>query len=247
MLIYLYDGTFEGLLTAIYQAYYRREKPDSITTGSAMQTHLFGRTVQITTDSKKAEKVSQAVREKISPAALSNILFAFLSEQNEATTWVYHYLDLGWKMGKNVDLCLNHNPVLKILDLARKVKGERHRMLGLIRFRRLNLKYDIYYAPYKPDYNITGLVAPHFARRLADQNWIIHDTGRNLAALFNQKEWLLTEFQLDKIPSPAANEETYQKLWKNYFNSVTIKERYNPKLQKQNMPMKYWRYLIEKN
>ena len=30
MIYYIYDNTFEGLLTAIYEAYYRRENPDDI-------------------------------------------------------------------------------------------------------------------------------------------------------------------------------------------------------------------------
>lgn len=66
--------------------------------------------------------------------------------------------------------------------MARKVSRESHRMLGLIRFR--NLPEDIYYAPIKPDFNILTILAPHFARRLPSQKWVIHDkkkgTGRYL-------------------------------------------------------------------
>ncbi|MFW6294603.1 MAG: DUF4130 domain-containing protein, partial [Halanaerobium sp.] len=35
-------------------------------------------------------------------------------------------------------------------------------------------------------------------------------------------------------------------LWKSFFSAVSIKNRLNPKLQRQFMPKKYWKYLIEK-
>ena len=36
------------------------------------------------------------------------------------------------------------------------------------------------------------------------------------------------------------------KLWKEYFNAINIKERNNPKLHRQNLPVRYWKYLTEK-
>jgi probable DNA metabolism protein len=37
----------------------------------------------------------------------------------------------------------------------------------------------------------------------------------------------------------------FQQLWKEYFRSITIKERINLKLQRQHMPKRYWKYLTE--
>jgi len=44
----------------------------------------------------------------------------------------------------------------------------------------------------------------------------------------------------------AEDEKQFQELWKGYFNSMTIKERINPKLHRQNLPKRYWKYLTEK-
>ena len=41
-------------------------------------------------------------------------------------------------------------------------------------------------------------------------------------------------------------EELYDQLWKDYFNSINIKERQNVKLHVQYLPKRYWRYLNEK-
>jgi hypothetical protein len=44
----------------------------------------------------------------------------------------------------------------------------------------------------------------------------------------------------------AADEEMFQELWKGYFKAMTIKERINPRLQRQHMPKRFWKYLTEK-
>jgi len=43
----------------------------------------------------------------------------------------------------------------------------------------------------------------------------------------------------------AADEKRFQEMWKSYHKAITIKERINPKLQKQFMPRRYWKYLTE--
>ncbi|MDD3778627.1 MAG: DUF4130 domain-containing protein, partial [Proteiniphilum sp.] len=44
----------------------------------------------------------------------------------------------------------------------------------------------------------------------------------------------------------AADEKLFQELWKGYFKAMTIKERINPRLQRQHMPKRFWKYLTEK-
>ena len=44
----------------------------------------------------------------------------------------------------------------------------------------------------------------------------------------------------------SEDEEYYQKLWQGFFDNIAIKNRNNPGLQRQLMPKRYWKYLIEK-
>lgn len=44
----------------------------------------------------------------------------------------------------------------------------------------------------------------------------------------------------------AQDEKLFQDLWKNYFGALTIRERINPKLQRQHMPRRFWKFLTEK-
>mgnify|MGYP002228844907 CR=1 FL=1 len=43
-----------------------------------------------------------------------------------------------------------------------------------------------------------------------------------------------------------GDEQLFQSLWKTYFKAICIKERLNPRKHKQDMPVRYWKYLTEK-
>ncbi|WP_026487171.1 TIGR03915 family putative DNA repair protein [Caldanaerobius polysaccharolyticus] len=245
MLCYVYDGSFEGLMTAVYQSYSRKEQPDKIVEKGVLQQSLFDTYVYIDADPVKSEKVCQAIKDKISKEALKNVLYAYLSEIDGSSTLIYNYIRAGFKTGCRIDRYLGDDTVLSMLRVRQKVAGEAHRMLGLVRFRLLNS--GVYYAPISPDHNIVGLIAPHFVRRFADQYFIIHDTKRNLSAVYDKKQWLITDIPLNSDMLVMAKEEIeFQKLWKEYFKNIAVKERLNPRLQRQYMPRRYWNYLVEK-
>ncbi len=41
------------------------------------------------------------------------------------------------------------------------------------------------------------------------------------------------------------DERLYQQLWRNYVRYTAITERTNPRKQRQDMPVRYWKYLTE--
>lgn len=244
MLNYIYDSSFEGLLTCIYDAYYRHENPDRIIPQEILQLDMLDENIHISTDTIKASRVYDSILNKISSDALDNVYYAYLSEVQCSGKIIYEYLKLGWKMGVKIDLFLSDDRVLNLHKISRKVGAERHRMLGLLRFSQCS--DGIYYSQIEPDHNILQLIAPHFANRMADQNWIIHDIKRNMAAIYNMEEWILTDLELKDMPDMSLDENFYQSLWRQYFKSIAIKARLNPRLQVQHMPRRYWSHLAEK-
>ncbi|MBA1335680.1 MAG: Domain often clustered or fused with uracil-DNA glycosylase [Firmicutes bacterium] len=244
MLYYFYDGSFDGLLTAIYQAYYRGETPSRIVAAGDFQESLLAEKVYIRTETEQSQRVYVSIQTKISRQALRNVFYVYLSELPDAGTWIYEYLRLGWKIGKEFDRMLSDGRVLRVHKISQRVNGERHRMMGLIRFR--CLEGNIYYAPISPQYNIVGLVIPHFLDRFPGQNWIIHDVNRKIGVFYNGETWSLGDMDLENEIELSNGEKLYQSLWKEYFKSIAIKDRVNPKLQKRNLPVRYWRFLIEK-
>lgn len=211
----------------------------------AANVQLFAQWEKIVTDESKAAKVYAAIEDKISTQALQNTYYAYLSDHPEAGIWIYKYLNFGWKTGSKLDLHLTDERVHRIHCLSQQVKTEKHRLLGLLRFQLL--KNHIYYAAIKPDHNVVELIAPHFARRMADQSWIILDLKREIAAVYNRQEWIATTLTAKNVLELEVEEKLYQELWKQYFDSIAITNRLNPRLQKRCMPQRYWKYLVEKN
>ena len=244
MLIFVYNGSFEGLLTAIYEAYYGSRFPDRMECCQNLQHNILDEYTYINADPEKSDKVYKSIHHRISSDAIRHVYNVFLSEAADAGTLIYDYLRFGWKAGCKVDLHLTDDRVFKVHDISRRVEYETHKMLGFARFQLL--EGNIFYAPVRPDNNIIELLAPHFAERLSDQNWIIHDVRRDVAALFNKKDWLVSEFTLDELPAATSVEKDYQKLWKEFFKTIAIPSRNNPRLQRQFMPRRYWKYLTEK-
>ena len=44
-----------------------------------------------------------------------------------------------------------------------------------------------------------------------------------------------------------ADEKLFQDMWRTYFKAIAIKERINLRKQRQDMPVRFWKYLTEKN
>jgi probable DNA metabolism protein len=244
MICYVYDDSFEGLLTSIYEAYYSSHKPEEIAAHWEFEPSLLTEPVYIKSDTEKSDKVYNAIKTKISKDALKQVYYTYLSEINGSSTAAFKYIRLGFKLGKEVDLHLHNDIVLNIHNINKKVSYECHRMLGFVRFKCID---ELYYSPIEPDHNILGLIASHFASRLPNENWIIHDLKRDLAVFYNKTEWIVTPFNKEKAQDffkPSEN-ELYESLWKEFFKTIAIEDRKNPRLQKRSMPVRYWKHLTE--
>jgi len=240
---YTYDGSFEGLLSAIYESYYRHEIPHNILPEGSLQIGIFTKDYNVKTDMEKFRKVYNSIREKISPLALRNVYYVFISEWENKELIIYKYLKLGWKLGGDINRLITDESVLNVRIICRKVTSECHRFLGLVRFKLM--EGDYYYASLEPDYNIISILALHFSKRLSDQRWVIHDVKRKLACVYDKEGWFVTTIDRPLNTHIVTCEEDFQNLWKLYFKNIAIQNRKNPKLQKQYMPVRYWAHLVE--
>ncbi|MCD8372793.1 MAG: DUF4130 domain-containing protein, partial [Clostridia bacterium] len=75
---------------------------------------------------------------------------------------------------------------------------------------------------------------------------VIHDLKRKKAALSDGREWFITGVGEAEIYL-SEYEKTFEGLWKKYYASVNIKERPHERQMKGYMPVRYWKYMPEKN
>jgi len=244
MIDYLYDGTFEGILTCIHHHYYT-EKASGIFHRDSYQSNLLGGYMDVQTDEFKATIVYEAIEKKISSYDLKRIYKAYLSSDPDKETKILRYIELGFKTGSKISM-LHGNPVVfDIQSIEKKINVETERMLQFVRFS--VMQGDILYARIEPDHDVVELTANHFCDRYKNEPFIIHDIRRNKALISYRNSWYISAFTENDVPQVSEDENAYRRLWKNYFDNIAIKERTNPRCQKNFMPLRYWKHLTEVN
>jgi probable DNA metabolism protein len=251
MTIVEYDGSFAGLLTAIFEIYeYRLADVQIVKNGHPIQD-VFAERKQVDTNDEKAKRVWAGIGKKISKSALRQLYWYYLSEEKGFENKLYNYIKYVLSSIDNIEQDYTNETVLRIAQTVRKVGREKHRMEAFVRFQLT--KDDIYYATVEPDFNVLPLILPHFKSRYADQHWLIYDLRRKYGIYFDKhnehvSEVTITHKEVGKDAASIfrAGEEMYQQLWKDYFKSTGIPERKNIKLHIQHVPKRYWKCLTEK-
>ena len=260
MIDYLYDGTFEGLLTCVYHHYYT-DKAAGIYPKEEYQPNLLNGYMEVETEQDKADRVYNAIEGKISDYSLRLIYRAFLSDAPEKENVILKYILLGFRIGPSIGSLHAVAEVNELEDLVRKVGNERERMLQFVRFEVMEAtgaapegapSTQILYARVEPSCDVLALVAHHFAERFSHDPLIIHDVGRDMAVFAYEGDWYVADFDGRHLPDGTAimlseDERSYQSLWRTYFDHIAIKERTNPRCQKNHMPVRYWKHLTEVN
>ena len=256
---YLYDGTFEGLLTCVYHHYYT-DKAAGIYQQGEYQPSMLYTFMEVETEQDKADRVYEAIQSKISDYSLRLIYRAFLSGIAGKENVILNYVLLGFRVGPSVGSLHGRPEVNALEDIVRKVGNERERMLQFVRFKVMEAagtkegpgSPQILYAKIEPEHDVVALVAHHFAERFSHDPLIIHDIGRSKAVVAFEGDWYVADFDGTHLPDGSAlimseDERAYQSLWRTYFDHIAIKERTNPRCQKNHMPVRYWKHLTEVN
>lgn len=246
----IYDGTFEGLLTAAFEVYERKLSYVNLQKGERLHTALFDEVVDITTDTARANRVLKGLKQKLSTIGLQRLYAAHLAEIDGEDNMLLGYIRYVFDAGYNIEEDYGNKYVMRVSEMVRMVRREKHRMEAFIRFQQL--KDGIYYAAIEPDFNVLPLVIKHFKDRYADQQWIIYDIRRKYGVHYNLHDVQYISLNFSDVKASnvvsvyAEDEGLYQDLWKNYFKSVNIPARKNTKLHLMHVPRRYWRHLTEK-
>ncbi len=187
------------------------------------------------------EKNSVIERLKELPFELQTTLFYYLLSEDDKIHETFTLLLETWEK----DRCINfytHPLLFRILTTSKKVRREIHRMKGFLRFQ--EIEGGCLYAPFRPKYDIIFPLSKYFANRLRNEKIFLHDLKRNIL-IFCHKEKIYPARLIEPIPPKTLNEKLISHLWVHYFEQMGLKERANPKLEKQKVPLKYRYFMIE--
>ncbi len=277
MIVFRYDKTFEGLLTAVFDAYARRMWPDVLMIEGEPAPLFTAEDHTVVTDPEKAGRVWRALERRLPKDVCNMLMMGWLSEDPGVDMSLARYmrrvLDSPDKSKVYTDFA--DPDILRIKQLALKVSHEREHLMQFTRFQKGADSPDpaesadpagpaatapanpagqpTYFAPVSPRYNVLPLVIPWFRDRFRDQRWLIYDIRRHYGFYYDLHE--VTEITMEDDahltggaldPAMLAeNEHLFQQMWRGYIDSMAIKERINPRLQRQHMPVRFWSLLTE--
>ena len=239
MITYIFDGTLDGLFSAAVHAFRAKELPDRvIPSDEPFQPVLFEDVFEIETDRETAERGMKYLGRN-----LNLIIHAYLFDTGCDLAVLVRCLCILFKDAGYLNK-LDIPDVIHVQKSAKRTLREKYRMVEFIRFKELNDSFLL--AEIEPCANVLGLLADHLIKRLGSENWMIYDRLRRLLLVYSDKEAnYYSDADMAHAPVFSSSEKHFQKLWQVFFDNIAIKERINPKLQKQHVPVKYRHLMTE--
>ena len=255
MTVYTFDGTMDGLLSAVFEAFALKEQPEDLLKEGDALPLFCDQTFSVTTDEEKARRVWAGLEKRLSREAMKLISVSWLSELRELNQPLFQYICKVFVQG---DIARNFaDPdVLAVTNIARRVLHEQLRMKQFMRFQKA--KDGTYLGVVSPDHNVLPIIIDHFRDRFNDQPWLIYDAKRHYGFYYDGKTVIRITFENEAaVPFDMRNgrlndevlssdDQLLQDLWRTYFKAICIRERMNPRKQLNDMPRRYWKYITEK-
>ncbi|MEG0092354.1 MAG: TIGR03915 family putative DNA repair protein, partial [Oscillospiraceae bacterium] len=223
--VYVYDGSFDGFLSCVFSYYYSSLRPVDIVSEENLEQTLYS-AVTIETNSEQAQRVSAAIVEKLSIYCYDFLQYSMLTCLEQKEMKMLQYIVKGFKVGAKIHRMVSDEDVSALIKAHRHMEREKHMFTGLVRFYQAQ---DIYIASIKPKNQILPLISYHFTQRFAEQSFMIYDETHRQALLYSNGDSRIISVQDIELPPPCEEERNVQRLWKHFYDTIAIKERYNPK------------------
>lgn len=248
------EDSLDGIFTAIYDAFVYKnqmERPytDSIkiAVGDGNLT-LFSTDLTVTKDPIKVEKAVQTIQRRLGYSVYETLLEALCHFDDDRASVVLGYLVRAFGCGHSIADDLSDPYVMRVMELARKVNNEIDKFYGFLRFEEVKSQQTqegtVLVAQVEPKCNLVPLMMEHFADRFPNENFIIYDNNRKVAAV--HEKWhacMLVEGQ--ELELPEGQQDYFVELWKQYVATMEIKPRHNEQCQNTLMPKWYRKHMPE--
>jgi probable DNA metabolism protein len=249
--IYMCENSIEGIFTGVYNAWESKYPKEHIKLSIDKESNfeLFSEYINVVTDFEKANKVARTLEQRFGDVAFTSIYQAACSIGEDKADVIFKTINLGLKSRYPRRLMenLKDQDICRVFELSRAVMNESHHLLGFVRFK--ELYNGVLCSIIDPKNNVVALISPHFEDRLPNENWIIYDKTRGIAAIHESgTHWGIIKsdkLSLAMLEQISNEEKEFEDLWKGFCKSISIKERENLKLQRQNLPLRFQKDMVE--
>lgn len=239
-MIYCYDGSFEGFLCCIFDSYANREVLTAICSDEDFVPALFASRI-ISTDQNHAGRVYRKII-KLSPRAAELLRKGFLTCLPERELHLYHLVQKLLRDGPGFLRNLSDPVLYPVAQAVRHLEGEVHLLKGFVRFSELG---GVLGGEIEPKNQVLPLLRNHFCARYQNESFFLYDRTHHEALFYTAGKAVIRPLADFQMAPPDETEAACRVLWKRFYDTIAIKERYNPKCRQTNMPKRYWKTMTE--
>ncbi len=236
---YLYDGSFEGLLCCVFEGFLRRERPVQIL--PAGEPTLYPAR-EIATRRERAERVLLGMERKISAEAAELVQLGFLSCEPERERLIFDFVCHAFDVGRLAADDRASDIVSRLQKAVFHLEHEAHMLTGFVRFSEQN---GTLAAVVSPKNHALFLMREHFCTRFGEERFLIYDNVHREALVYQPYQSAIVPLEGFVLDAPDETEQRYQTLWKRFYDTIAIEERYNPRCRMNLCAKRYWRNMTE--
>ena len=235
VLVFAYDGSFEGLMCAVFDAFSMKTLPDDIFPFDDMEPTLL-KIHTVETDFEHAKRVEHAIEKTLGKGAASLVRRGFLYDGGGKEAAIMRYLWKGFNEGARAVSAIGDPDVNPLFKMATAVSNEQRMFFGFVRFAESGGALT---AVIHPKHYVLPLLRGYFCARMYNENFMIYDENHGAALIHSGRRTAIIPVADLELPK-CEEDKFYRDLWKSYYRHIAIASRYNPKCRMTHMPKRFW-------
>ncbi len=231
---YVYDGSFDGFLSCVFESYAKREVPAGFYPDGDLAPILF-ETRYVETDAGRARRVYRKVRALSADAAFL-LRRGFLTCLPEKELCLYRLVAKLLREGPGFLRDLSDETVYPVWRAVRFLGAECEKLRGFVRFSDFE---GVLGGEIEPKNRVLPALRGHFCARNRGQPFFLYDRTHREALFYDGAKSAILPLDRFEMAEPGEAEVRYRLLWKRFFDTVAIRERENPRCQNTHLPKRY--------
>ena len=239
-IIYEYDGSFDGFLCCIFESYAQHEVPIAMIRDEDFEPTFYA-TRTVSTDKSHAGRVFRKIV-KLSPPAMRLLRRGFLTCMEEKELHLYHLVVKLLREGPGFLQNCSDETGYPVWKAVRFLDAEVEKLRGFVRFSELG---GVLGSEIEPKNWVLPILRGHFCSRYQNETFFIYDRTHHEVLFYTAGKSEIMPLEYFQMAPPDEMESKYRMLWKRFYNTIAIKERYNPKCRMSHLPKRYWNTMTE--
>ena len=133
----------------------------------------------------------------------------------------------------------------RILILTRAIRyltREAEHYKGFVRFSDYG---GVLVGQIEPKNRVLPLLRPHFCQRMPEEAFLLHDKVHREGLFYADRKWKIRPVETLDLDRPDQAELECRALWRRFYETIAIRERYNPKCRMTHLPKRFWGEMTE--